>query len=76
MEIVKELFSDSKDHKAVILKKGKIFEIHFFKYFPGFIDEDGDIWEELWQDITQTTTITDTEQNAIKLTKEELALLK
>ncbi|OIK11032.1 hypothetical protein BIV60_18965 [Bacillus sp. MUM 116] len=60
MEIVKELFSDSQNHKAVILKRGKIFEINFFKYFPECIDEEGDIWEEFWQEITQTTTITDT----------------
>lgn len=76
MEIVKEMFSDSQNHKAIILKKGKTFEIHFYKYFPGFIDEDGDTWEKLWQDKTQITTITDTEHNAIKLAKEELRLLK
>jgi len=29
--VVKEMFSDSKNHKAVILNKGKIFEIHFMQ---------------------------------------------
>ena len=38
MEIVIEVFSDSQNHKAIILKKGNIFEVHFYKYFPGFID--------------------------------------
>ncbi|MDQ6598947.1 hypothetical protein [Bacillus salipaludis] len=76
MEIGKEIFSDSKNHKAVIFKKSKIFEIRFFKCFPECIDEEGDTWEEFWQEITQTTTITDTVQIAIKLAKEELGLLK
>lgn len=43
-----ELFSDSKNHKAVILKRGKIFEIIFLKYIPECIDEEGVTWEKVW----------------------------
>ncbi|WP_335490305.1 hypothetical protein [Bacillus sp. JJ1773] len=47
-----------------------------FQYFPDCVDEEGDTWEEIWQEITATKTITDTEQNAVKLAIEEPALLK
>ncbi|GAM12437.1 hypothetical protein [Mesobacillus selenatarsenatis] len=76
MGIFKEILADNKKFKAVILKSEKTYEIQLFKYFPECVDEEGDTWEEFWQEITYTKTITDTEQNAIKLAKEELSLLK
>jgi hypothetical protein len=41
MQILKEVFSNSRNHKAIILKKGT-FGIHSYKYFHGFINEDDD----------------------------------
>lgn len=76
MENFKEILSANKKYKAVILKSGRTYEIRLFQYFPECVDGEGDTWEEYWQEITTTKTITDTEQNAVKLAEEELGLLK
>jgi hypothetical protein len=57
-------------------KIGRTYRVQLFKYFAEYVDVDGDVWEELWQEVTTSNTITDTEQNAIKLAAEELSLLK
>ena len=57
-------------------KIGRTYRVQLFKYFAKYVDDDGDVWEELWQEVTTSNTITDTEQNAIKLAAEELSLLK
>jgi len=44
MVVVKEILTDSENYKAVISKRGKLFEIQLFKYFPECIDEEGDSW--------------------------------
>ncbi|WML58102.1 hypothetical protein [Neobacillus sp. PS2-9] len=76
MESFKEILSVNKKYKAVIFKSERTYEIRLFQYFPECVDEEGDTWEEFWQEITTTKTKTDTEQYAAKLAIEELALLK
>ncbi|WP_354472702.1 hypothetical protein [Lysinibacillus parviboronicapiens] len=76
MEICKEIMTKNKEYKAIIYKIGRIYRIRLFKYFPECIDDTGDVWEEFWQDVTNCNTITDTEQNAIKLAEEGLSLFK
>ena len=75
MESFKEILSANQKYKVVIFKSERTYEIRLFQYFPECVDEEGDTWEEFWQEITTTKTITDTEQNAVKLAIEELALL-
>lgn len=73
---IKEIFSANKKYKAVIYKNRGIYEIKLFQFYPEIIDNEGDIWEEFWQEVTTTKTITDTELNAVKLATKELDLLK
>ncbi|SES46081.1 hypothetical protein [Psychrobacillus sp. OK032] len=75
MEICKEIIAKNKKYKAVIFTIGGIYRVQLFEYLPECVDDDGDVWEALWQEVTTSNTITDTEQNAIKLAEEELNLL-
>jgi len=74
MEICKEIITKNKKYKATIFKIGRIYRVQLFEYFPECVDDDGDIWEELWQEVTTSNTITDSEQSAIKLAEKELSL--
>ena len=47
-----------------------------FEYFPECVDEEGDNWEEFWQVITTTKTITDTEAECSKTCNRGTSLIE
>lgn len=72
-EIVKELFTPSKEYKAEIIKRNDgLFEYRVYHWTREEVPEYGYTSEWYWDPITTTLSLTDTKANAVKLALQEL----
>lgn len=70
-----EIFSSSKNYKAVIENRKGVFYVSAFSLMDGCIEELGQICDPYWSRSTKDVIIADSLQNAEKIAIEELQCL-